>query len=621
MGRGPRAWARGMLPVGGLAAGLWLLAQAAAGVDLAALRAALAQVGAGQWAVAAAATAVSLWSMGHLDRVVHRWLGTGVAGPRARRAGMVGVAIGQTVGFGLVSGTLARWRALPGTDLATAGLVALGASLAFFGATALLFGLSRALTGGGALALSGALLLIAAAIRSGAAAATLSALWTSGLDTAMAALALWAVWHGSPGMSFPAFWGAYLVALWAGLVSQSPGGVGVFEATLLALVPGGATPEALAALVAYRAVYHLVPAALALLALIRPEPAPAEDALRPAEATAEPALLAVAPDTDWGLVRQGGRLLAGGGCRWHRREMAGQFLTLGRPLGPPDLPALKDAARREGLPLALYRLDARTAHRARGTGWAVVRVGAEARIDPTGWSADGPARRQLRRKLSAASRAGLAVTVRAPADGPLPAREMAEVHAAWRTVHGSERGLVMGRFDPALLAGQAVILGHLDGRLVAFASFHVTGAGWGLDLMRQRPDVPQGTMQALIVAAIAAAAADGAPVLTLATVPDPHHPLARRLTARTRAGLHQFKASFAPDWRPVYAAAPNRAELALGLARIALATRFPRPVRPRRPDQGSLTLRLGEFRFEFTPRPCDPVPRAAAVAAGPRTGG
>ncbi|UNP30411.1 bifunctional lysylphosphatidylglycerol flippase/synthetase MprF [Lysobacter gummosus] len=67
------------------------------------------------------------------------------------------------------------------------------------------------------------------------------------------------------GTSFIGFVGLYLVAVLAGLVSSVPAGIGVFEWSLLKLLPGVAPASLLAAAVAYRITYYAAPLALATL--------------------------------------------------------------------------------------------------------------------------------------------------------------------------------------------------------------------------------------------------------------------------------------------------------------------------------------------------------------------
>lgn len=59
----------------------------------------------------------------------------------------------------------------------------------------------------------------------------------------------------------------YVGAVLAGIVSQSPGGLGVFEAIMLAAFPAAARADLLAAMLCYRVTYSLLPFALASVAL------------------------------------------------------------------------------------------------------------------------------------------------------------------------------------------------------------------------------------------------------------------------------------------------------------------------------------------------------------------
>jgi phosphatidylglycerol lysyltransferase len=69
-------------------------------------------------------------------------------------------------------------------------------------------------------------------------------------------------------LSYPAFLGVFALGQIAGLLSHVPGGVGVFESVLLLfLTPGLVAPEVLGILLVYRAIYYLVPLAVAALGL------------------------------------------------------------------------------------------------------------------------------------------------------------------------------------------------------------------------------------------------------------------------------------------------------------------------------------------------------------------
>src|SRR4029434_4851194 len=68
------------------------------------------------------------------------------------------------------------------------------------------------------------------------------------------------------------FLGAFLLAQLLGLASHVPGGVGVFEGLMILLLNPYLPSEALLpALIVYRAVYYLLPLAIALVILVADE--------------------------------------------------------------------------------------------------------------------------------------------------------------------------------------------------------------------------------------------------------------------------------------------------------------------------------------------------------------
>ena len=78
------------------------------------------------------------------------------------------------------------------------------------------------------------------------------------IDMSLAGSVLW--WLLPVHMGFIPFIGAYAIAIIAGIVSHVPGGIGVFETLMLLMLGGGIPAEALlGSLLAYRAIYYLVP--------------------------------------------------------------------------------------------------------------------------------------------------------------------------------------------------------------------------------------------------------------------------------------------------------------------------------------------------------------------------
>ena len=86
------------------------------------------------------------------------------------------------------------------------------------------------------------------------------------LDWTLAAAALYVLLPGGHGLGFLTFLGIYLLAQFAGLLSHVPGGLGVFETLLVLLLkPYLAAPDLLGALIAYRAIYYLLPFGVAVI--------------------------------------------------------------------------------------------------------------------------------------------------------------------------------------------------------------------------------------------------------------------------------------------------------------------------------------------------------------------
>lgn len=560
---------------------LWSEARA---LDWPAVGAAFAQIPAWRWAAAALATTLSFAAIAQYDVLAHRHLRTGCPPRVARRAGAAAIAVGQTTGFGPAVGAALRWRLMPELGHATViGLTGL-VTLSFLAAWALLtvtlalpvlagrpwLTLPAFACGGAGLA---ALLLwlprvtigrrvIALPSLRGMAAMTMLA----GADIALAGLALALLLPG--GMApLPELLAAYALALGAGLMGGTPGGVGPFELTLMAVLPGAEAPDLAAALLGYRLVHYALPCLLGAGYALLATPwhaAPHRPARRPR--TGPRAELAIAAQSDSRSV------CAGAACATALRSPHSLVLFLGPQTGgiEPLLPALKTAARDENRLPCLYKLTARDAARVRRAGWTTAAFAVEAVIDPRRHDIDGPEHRQLRRFLRKA-RAGGVTTGRLTApDWPA----LHQVHAAWEAEHGPERGLTMGRYCPLYLADKPLYGAWQDGRLLAFTSWVEAPGVLSLDLMRHLPDLPTGTMHALVQAVIDDARKGGRTEVSLAALPHPDLP--SRLS--DSAGLHRFKSSFAPRWRPLYIAAPSIPTLLLAAADIRTAIRRPPPL-------------------------------------------
>lgn len=88
------------------------------------------------------------------------------------------------------------------------------------------------------------------------------------LDWTLAAAVLYVLLPAHLSLGFVPFVGLFGLANLGGLISNVPGGVGVFEAVILLAVPdGGASAAVAAALIAYRLIYYVLPLVVAVLLL------------------------------------------------------------------------------------------------------------------------------------------------------------------------------------------------------------------------------------------------------------------------------------------------------------------------------------------------------------------
>lgn len=235
------------------------------------------------------------------DMLAFHYVGRRVAPWKVAVASFTGYAISNSVGFAILSGTSVRYRfysrwGLSATEISRIvlfyvgtfwlGLLALGGwTLAIDPSPALL-----ALPGGSLLQATGWLLLLSAAgymamsfvrrepIRilrweipfppPGTVALQFA---LSLVDWILAAEIFYALLPPSE-LTFSVFMGAFIAAQIVGLIAHVPGGLGVFDGTMILLLNGYMTPgQLLSSLVLYRIVYYVVPLGVALMILVADE--------------------------------------------------------------------------------------------------------------------------------------------------------------------------------------------------------------------------------------------------------------------------------------------------------------------------------------------------------------
>ena len=91
------------------------------------------------------------------------------------------------------------------------------------------------------------------------------------VDLVVASCVLYVLLHASADVPFLPFLGAYLLAMVAGVISNVPGAVGVFESAMLLLLPDVPAAVLLGSILAYRLIYYLIPLMLALALVVAHE--------------------------------------------------------------------------------------------------------------------------------------------------------------------------------------------------------------------------------------------------------------------------------------------------------------------------------------------------------------
>jgi uncharacterized membrane protein YbhN (UPF0104 family) len=97
---------------------------------------------------------------------------------------------------------------------------------------------------------------------------TLILMCLGGMEMTAAVLALHVLLPGDVAMPFAAFSVAYIGAVTLGIGSNTPGGIGVFEAAMIEILGGEPRADVLAALLLYRLIYNLLPFAIFTVALV-----------------------------------------------------------------------------------------------------------------------------------------------------------------------------------------------------------------------------------------------------------------------------------------------------------------------------------------------------------------
>lgn len=302
-GRRPRLarlgrWAPPLVGALLFAAALAVLRHELAAVSHAELHAAVLALPAAQLLLALSLTGLNYLVLTGYDQLALRYVGKQPGPLRVMLASFTAYAISNSVGFALVSGTSVRYRFYSrwGVEAKELARIVLFSAVTFWVGFLVLGGGYLAVGGSATLAIrlpasvmqtAGMILLVCAAayvlacfrrplpvMIGGIRLAwpkpqlAVAQLLVSAADWALAAAILWALLP--PGSApYGTVLGAFLAAQILGIVSHVPGGLGVFEGTMLLLL-GARLPHAdlLTALLLFRLAYYLLPLVLALAILL-----------------------------------------------------------------------------------------------------------------------------------------------------------------------------------------------------------------------------------------------------------------------------------------------------------------------------------------------------------------
>jgi glycosyltransferase 2 family protein len=249
--------------------------------------ASLGQISLGHLALGAVFTAGSFLCLTGAEALAVRYAGRNLAYRKIALASFTSLAIGHTLGFAVFSSGAIRYRFYAGWGLSAGDVariivfcgVTIALGLATVGGLAAVirpdlvgetFGIAPA-----AIVTLGVVLLSAVAIYLALAAfvhrpirirnfelpvprlrLAVGQIAVASTDLLLVSAVLHQMLAATSDIAFPAVAAAYITANTAGILSHVPGGLGVIEAVLLSLVPGA---NVVGALVAFRAVYFLIP--------------------------------------------------------------------------------------------------------------------------------------------------------------------------------------------------------------------------------------------------------------------------------------------------------------------------------------------------------------------------
>jgi phosphatidylglycerol lysyltransferase len=285
-------------------------------------------------------TAISYWLLGFYDVLALRYLGRKVSYVRALFTSFIAYSFGHNFGIASLTGGAVRYRlyssvGLSAADVATVAafcMVTSAIGLSALAAVSFVIEPHQAahllhinhdiVFGGGVLlvaliglyalwSLAGPrhIELLGYALRAPQPRVALPQILLAVVDLGVSAVVLWLLLPPGSGITLAGFLGAYSIAITAGIISHVPGGLGVFESLMVLGLPSIPTDQLVGSLLAWRAVYYLLPLLVAALLFASEELRTQASALARIEERAAAYIAPLVPQVTGSLVFGAGFLL------------------------------------------------------------------------------------------------------------------------------------------------------------------------------------------------------------------------------------------------------------------------------------------------------------------------
>jgi phosphatidylglycerol lysyltransferase len=268
------------------------------------------------------------------------------------------------------------------------------------------------------------------------------------------------------------------------------------------------------------------------------------------------------------------------------------WVALGDPVGPQDqwedlLWRFVESCDQYGGWPVFYQIESGRLDLYADLGLTFLKLGEEARVPLSAFSLEGNPRKGLRQAHHKIAKQGFGFSILTPEEVTEQMPTLREVSEAWlKQKNTKEKRFSLGYFSPDYLRRFPAAVVRREDRIVAFANLWTGAEGQELsvDLMRYRPDCPDGIMDYLFVELLLFGQQKGYPWFNLGMAPLSGLPDRALAPLWSKAGamiyrhgehfynfqgIRRYKEKFNPQWQPKYLACRGNLALPRVLANVA----------------------------------------------------